>query len=121
MITHWGSLNRTIIDVFREGVGSSCYVWGMMGKDIACKPRPMDWKGTHQPKTLERAFQVVETAQEEMGRRGHGVLRTRGRLVWLQLSEEHTFGDRREPWKAFEEGCHRPLKCLQDQSGCEPG
>ena len=109
MITHGGSLNRTIVDVFREGVGSNCYVWGMMGKDIACKPRPMDWKGTHQPKTLERAFQAVETAQEEMGRRGHGVLRTRGRLVWLQLSKG-------EPWKAFEEGCHRPLKCLSTRS-----
>lgn len=62
MITLWGSLYRTIIDVFREGIGSSCCVWGVMGKDIACKPRPMDWKGTHQPKTLERAFQAVETA-----------------------------------------------------------
>lgn len=48
----------------------------------------MSWKGASQPRTLERAFQAVEIAQEETRRRGHGVLRNRGRLVSLQLCEE---------------------------------
>lgn len=41
----------------------------------------MSWKGASQSRTLERAFQAVENAQEETRRRGHGVLRNRGRLV----------------------------------------
>lgn len=44
-----------------------------MQKDIACKLcelRPMGWKGASQPKTLERAFQAVETAQEGMRKEG---------------------------------------------------
>lgn len=96
----------------------------------------MGWKGASQPKTLERTFQAVETAQAEMRRREHDVLRTRGRLVWLQLCEAedgarphysgHTYMAivlliptcSREPWKALEEGCHRPLKCMSTRSDC---
>lgn len=43
--------------------------------------RSMSWKGASQPRTLERAFQAVEIAQEETRRRGRGVPRNRGRLV----------------------------------------
>lgn len=31
-------------------------------KDIACKLRPMGWKGANQPRTWEKAFQVDGTA-----------------------------------------------------------
>lgn len=48
----------------------------------------MSWRGASQPRTLERAFQAVDKAQEEMRRREHGVLRNRGRLAQLQLCEE---------------------------------
>lgn len=54
----------------------------------------MNWKGASRPRTLERAFQAVEKAQEEMRRREHVVLRNRGRLVRLQLCEEEEDGAR---------------------------
>lgn len=78
MTTHCKSLYRNTTDVSRQGIMSSCYVWGVKGEQL--EVRPMSQKGASQPIALERAFQAVEKAQDEM-RREHGVLRNRGRLV----------------------------------------
>lgn len=57
------------------------YIWslcvGCEGGTIQLELRPRSWKGASQPRTLERASQAVEKAQDERRRREHGVPRNR--------------------------------------------